>query len=94
MGICEEKSSGIDRVVHSAEVLQLPLPDFRKGYQKTQVIAAAVSDGLIKPDESVGGSKKFARYLPWWGLVLLFKFQACREHAKGHKPFLRQDLLI
>src|SRR4030067_783028 len=29
MGICEEKSSGIDRVVQAAELYQLPAPDFR-----------------------------------------------------------------
>ncbi|MCB1942428.1 MAG: putative DNA binding domain-containing protein, partial [Candidatus Accumulibacter sp.] len=29
MGICEEKSSGIDKVVGAAEVYQLPAPDFR-----------------------------------------------------------------
>jgi predicted HTH transcriptional regulator len=122
MGICEEKSSGIDRVVQTAEVLQLPPPDFRVGFRRTevvicgprpfdemardervracyqhcvlkwvmrermtnqslrerfhlpesksasisQVIAATVADGLIKPDESVGESKRFARYLPEW----------------------------
>ena len=32
MGICEEKSSGIDRVVHAAEMLQLPAPYFRTGH--------------------------------------------------------------
>jgi ATP-dependent DNA helicase RecG len=37
LGICEEKSSGIDRVVHAAEVFQLPAPDFRAGYQRTVV---------------------------------------------------------
>ena len=37
MGICEEKSSGIDRVVHAAEFFQLPAPDFRVGYQSTIV---------------------------------------------------------
>jgi predicted HTH transcriptional regulator len=37
-GICEEKSSGIDKVVHAAEVFQLPAPDFRAGYHRTQVI--------------------------------------------------------
>lgn len=122
MGICEEKSSGIDRVVESAEVFQLPPPDFRSGFRRTevvicgpkpfeemdrdervracyqhcvlkwvmrermtnqtlrarfhlpesksatvsQVIAATVEDGLIKPDQSVGESKRFARYLPGW----------------------------
>jgi len=122
MGICEEKSSGIDRVVQTAEVYQLPAPDFRSGFRRTsvtiygprpfeemdrndrvracyqhcalkwvmaermtnqslrerfqlpedkaaiasQVIAATVEAGMIKSDESVGGSKKFARYLPFW----------------------------
>jgi ATP-dependent DNA helicase RecG len=32
----------------------------------SQVIATTVEAGLIRPDESVGGSKKFARYLPFW----------------------------
>jgi len=122
MNICEEKSSGIDRVVHQAEVFQLPAPDFRAGHRRTvaavygpksfdemdredrvracyqhcalrwvvsarmtnqslrerfglpeskaavtsQVIAATIEAGLIKPDEAVGGSRKYARYLPFW----------------------------
>lgn len=122
MGVCEEKSSGIDRVVQAAELYQLPAPDFRSGYRRTsvtiygprpfeemdrndrvracyqhcalkwvmsermtnqslrerfhlaedkaaiasQVIGATIDAGLIKPDESVGGSRKFARYLPFW----------------------------
>jgi ATP-dependent DNA helicase RecG len=37
MSICEEKSSGIDRVVHEAEVFQLPAPDFRTGHRRTVV---------------------------------------------------------
>lgn len=122
MHICEEKSSGIDRVVQAAEVYQLPAPDFRAGHRRTvvtiygpkpfedmdrndrvracyqhcalkwvmsermtnqslrerfhlgedkaaiasQIISATIEAGLIKPDESVGGSRKFARYLPFW----------------------------
>lgn len=122
MGICEEKSSGIDRVVQAAEAFQLPAPDFHMGFRRTtvtiygprqfeemdrsdrvracyqhcalkwvmsermtnqslrerfhlgeekaaiasQVIAATIEAGLIKPDQSVGGSRKFARYLPFW----------------------------
>lgn len=122
MGICEEKSSGIDRVVHTAEVFQLPAPDFRVVSRRTvatifgpkpfdsmdreervracyqhcvlrwvmnermtnqslrerfhlpesknvivsQVIAATIEAGLIKPDERVGGSRRYARYLPFW----------------------------
>lgn len=122
MGICEEKSSGIDRVVQAAESYQLPAPDFRSIFRRTsvticgprpfeemdrndrvracyqhcalkwvvsermtnqslrerfhlgedkaaitsQVISATIEAGLIKADESVGGSRKFARYLPFW----------------------------
>jgi hypothetical protein len=32
----------------------------------SQVIAATTEAGLIKADESIGGSRKFARYLPFW----------------------------
>jgi ATP-dependent DNA helicase RecG len=122
MGICEEKSSGIDRVIHTVEVYQLPAPDFRAGHRRTmvtiygprafegmdrddrvracyqhaalkwvmsermtnqtlrdrfhlpeskaaivsQVIAAAIEAGLVKPDEKVGASRKYARYVPFW----------------------------
>ena len=122
MGICEEKSSGIDKVVEAAEVYQLPAPDFRLGHRRTlvticgpkhfeamdrddrirscyqhcalkwvmsdrmtnqslrnrfhlpesksavasQVIAATIEAGLVRPDEKVGASRKFARYLPFW----------------------------
>src|SRR5262249_40595389 len=38
MGICEEKSSGIDRVVQAAELYQLPAPDFRVAHRRTLVI--------------------------------------------------------
>lgn len=37
MRICEEKSSGIDKVVGAAEVYQLPAPDFRAGHRRTVV---------------------------------------------------------
>ena len=122
MGICEQKSSGIDRVVHTAEVYQLPAPDFRVDQHRThvtiygpkdleqmdradriracyqhcalkwvmaermtnqslrdrfhlpesksavvsQMIAATIEAGLIKLDERVGTSRKYARYLPFW----------------------------
>lgn len=121
-GICEEKSSGIDRVVQAAEMLQLPAPDFRTGYQRTvvtifgprdfeemgrddrvracyqhcalkyvmseqmtnqslrerfnlpesksaivsQIISATIEAELVQPDEKVGGSRKYARYIPFW----------------------------
>lgn len=122
LGICEEKSSGIDKVVHAAEVFQLPAPDFRTSYRRTivalygprdfeemgrddriracyqhcalkwvmsenmtnltlrerfklpesksaiasQIIAATMEIGLIKLDKTVGSSRKYARYLPFW----------------------------
>jgi ATP-dependent DNA helicase RecG len=122
LGICEEKSSGIDRVVQAAEIYQLPAPDFRAATNRTsatvygpqpfsrmdradriracyqhcalkyvmsermtneslrsrfglsesksaiasQIIAATVEAGLIKLDEKVGVSRRFARYLPFW----------------------------
>ncbi len=122
MGICEEKSSGIDRVVEAAEAFQLPAPDFQAGHNRTfaiiygprpfddmdredriracyqhcvlkyvmrermtnqslrerfklaenksavvsQVIAATIEERRIKSDEAVGGSRKYARYVPFW----------------------------
>src|ERR1035438_5344688 len=36
--ICEEKGSGIDRVVQYSEVLQLAAPDFRAGHRSTTVV--------------------------------------------------------
>lgn len=41
MGICEEKGSGIDRVVTSAEGFQLPAPDFRTASNRTIAILFA-----------------------------------------------------
>lgn len=38
MGICEEKGSGIDRVVSLAEAFQLPAPEFRTEHQRTSVV--------------------------------------------------------
>ncbi len=37
-GICEEKSSGVDRTVQAAEVHQLPAPDFQVGFKRTIVV--------------------------------------------------------
>lgn len=121
-GICEEKSSGIDRVVETAEILQLPAPEFLTGYKQTiaiihgprtfrdmsgsdrvracyqhcvlqwvlrkqmtnqslrkrfgvsegssntisQIISAAVEQGLVKNDPNAPDSKRYARYIPAW----------------------------
>lgn len=122
LGICEEKSSGIDRVIDTAEVYQLPPPDFRVGDQRTavviygpkpfddmdreariracyqhcclkyvmgekmsnqslrerfklpeekaetasRIIRDCTDAGLIKLDNPNSGSRRYARYLPFW----------------------------
>ncbi len=37
-GICEERSSGIDRVVETIELLQLPAPEFLVSYKRTAAV--------------------------------------------------------
>jgi ATP-dependent DNA helicase RecG len=44
LGICEEKGSGVDKVVQSAEAFQLPAPDFRVGERRTSVLLFAHKD--------------------------------------------------
>ena len=38
LGICEEKGSGVDKVIQAAEVFQLPAPDFRVGEKRTTAV--------------------------------------------------------
>ena len=120
--ICEEKGSGVDKVIQAIEAHQLPAPDFRAGFKRfsvilfaprsfedmeradriracyphcclcsvlnrkmtyqslrerfhqpesktaivSQIIAAAIAANVVKSDERVGGSRKYARYLPFW----------------------------
>lgn len=51
-GICEEKGSGIDKVVSAAEVFQLPAPDFRVGEIRTTAVLFAHQSfaDMSKPD--------------------------------------------
>ena len=51
-GICEEKGSGIDKVVSAAEFFQLPAPDFRVGETRTTAVLFAHQDfaGMSKTD--------------------------------------------
>lgn len=44
MRICEEKGSGIDKVVGAAELYQLPAPDFRSGALRTTAVLFAHRD--------------------------------------------------
>jgi ATP-dependent DNA helicase RecG len=41
LGICEEKGSGVDKVVSAAELHQLPAPDFRVGELRTTSVLFA-----------------------------------------------------
>lgn len=43
-GICEEKGSGIDKVIDAAEVFQLPAPDFRVGETRTTAVLFSYQD--------------------------------------------------
>ena len=51
-GICEEKGSGIDKVVSAVEMFQLPAPDFRVGATRTTAVLFAYQDfvDMSKPD--------------------------------------------
>ncbi|ADG68476.1 AAA-4 family protein [Planctopirus limnophila DSM 3776] len=44
LGICEEKGSGIDKVISASEVFQLPAPDFRAGELRTTAVLFAHQD--------------------------------------------------
>jgi len=46
LGICEEKGSGVDKVVSAAEVYQLPAPAFRVGEMRTTAILFAHQEFL------------------------------------------------
>lgn len=44
LGICEEKGSGVDKVIQAVETYQLPAPDFRVGEKRTSVVLFAHRD--------------------------------------------------
>jgi ATP-dependent DNA helicase RecG len=44
LGICEEKGSGVDKVIQTAETHQLPAPDFRVGERRTTAILFSHQD--------------------------------------------------
>jgi ATP-dependent DNA helicase RecG len=44
LGICEEKGSGVDKVIEAAEMYQLPAPDFRVGERRTSAVLFAHQD--------------------------------------------------
>ena len=52
MRVCEEKGSGIDKVIHLAEVFQLPAPDFRTSETRTTAVLFSHQNfaDMSKPD--------------------------------------------
>lgn len=52
MRVCEEKGSGIDKVIHLAEVFQLPAPDFRISETRTTAVLFSHQNfaDMSKPD--------------------------------------------
>ncbi len=44
LGFCEERGSGIDKVIKAAEIYQLPAPDFREGAVRTIAILFSHQD--------------------------------------------------
>jgi len=121
--ICEEKGSGVDKVIQAIELHQLPAPEFRAGFKRfsvvllvprsfeamerndriracyqhcclryvlhekmtnqslrerfklpearadtaSQIISATLAAGLIRLDNASVGSRRYARYQPFWG---------------------------
>lgn len=54
LGICEERGSGIDKVVASVELFQLPPPDFRTDETHTRVVLLAHRGlGVMDKDERI-----------------------------------------
>ena len=47
MKICEERSSGVDRVVSTVEAYQLPAPEFRSDLNRTTVVVHGVRALMI-----------------------------------------------
>jgi ATP-dependent DNA helicase RecG len=47
LGLCEEKGSGVDKVVKATEIFQLPAPDFRVGEVRTTAVLFAYQDFAV-----------------------------------------------
>ena len=140
MGICEERGSGIDKVISEVELYQLPAPLFLTLENSTKVILFAhrklnqmdksskinacyqhcclkyvmqdkmtnqtlrkrfniedsnypmasriindtINAGLIKPEDPDNTSKKFASYIPFWG-VTCFSYFNITENLFNHR---------
>jgi predicted HTH transcriptional regulator len=59
LNICEERGSGIDNVIFSVEMFQLPPPDFRIPAGSTQVLLIAAPQPFSEMD---GAERVQGRY--------------------------------
>ena len=62
---CALKFECSERMTNQSLRERFKLPS-NKTHLVSQVISASLEDGVIKPDEKAGTSKKFARYVPHW----------------------------
>jgi ATP-dependent DNA helicase RecG len=88
--ICEEQGSGVDKVVRSAELYQLPAPDFRVGERHTLAILFAHKDF----EEMDGKDRVRACYqhcVLRWVMNQKMTNQSLRERFK--LPEVRSDLV-
>ena len=54
-----------ERMTNESLRQRFHLPETKRAIA-SQIIAATIEVGLIKADERVGSSRKYARYLPFW----------------------------
>jgi predicted HTH transcriptional regulator len=54
-----------ERMTNQTMRERFKLPE-KKSAVISQIISATIEAGLIKLDEQVGASRKYARYLPFW----------------------------
>lgn len=76
-GICEEKSSGIDRVVNTAEMMQLPAPDFLSEFNRTVVVIYG-----NKPFREMNGSDRVRACYQHCVLQYVFRRQMTNQSLR------------
>ena len=83
-GICEEKSSGVDRVIESAEVLQLPAPDFQAGLRRTSVIIYGPRS--FKQMDRIDRARACYQHCVLQYVCLLYTSPSPRDRQKSRMP--------
>jgi ATP-dependent DNA helicase RecG len=63
---CALKREQSKRMTNQTLRERFGLPEARAA-TASQIISATIEAGMIKPDDAVGASRKYARYLPFWG---------------------------